>query len=274
MRKEIEVKGNKIIVSDDGKIFDSNGKEKSQFENSSGYMYVVFFNKEHKRSNLLVHRLVAKAFLDNPNGYKYVNHKDLNTKNNRLENIEYCSTRYNNLYANKVKRTVKTLVARGRTVKTDVYKNGELLKKFDSIRSACRYTGGNSIKVSIGIKENNGSFEIDGYTYVVLNEAYKGKTKSEYVYTKKNTYKSKKKFYCKECGKEISYGSMYCLKHFKTNARKKLTDLAPHKEEIVETLNKNKGNFTESARELGISRHVLKNRCQKYSLSEYSKDWK
>lgn len=274
MRKKIEVKGNKIIVSDDGKIFDESGKEKSQFENSSGYMYVVFFNTDHKRSNFLVHRLVAKAFLDNPNDYKYVNHKDLSPKNNRLENIEYCSAKYNSNYAGKVERGVKTLVDRGRTVKTDVYKNGELVKKFESIRAACRYTGGNSIKVSIGIKENNGSFDIGGYTYVALNEAYKGKAASKYVYTKKNTVKMRKKKYCKICGKEITHNSTYCRKHSRTNVKNKLMSLPPYKEEIVETLSKNKGNFTESARELGISRRVLKNRCNKYSLSEYSKDWK
>ena len=145
MRKEIEVKGNKIIVSDDGKIFDSNGKEKSQFENSSGYMYVVFFNKEHKRSNLLVHRLVAKAFLDNPNGYKYVNHKDLNTKNNSLENIEYCSAKYNNHYAGKIERTIQSIVDRGRTVKTDLYKEDRFVRSFVSIRSACKYTGASEL---------------------------------------------------------------------------------------------------------------------------------
>lgn len=191
MKKEIEVKGNKIIVSTDGRIFDEYGKEKTQFENSSGYLYVVFFNKEHKRNNFLIHRLVAEAFLENKKGLPYVNHKDENTKNNVLSNLEYCTPRYNNLYHDKPKRILISLVSRGRTVRTNLYKDNRLIRSFISIRSACKYTGANSIKVSCGIKENGGLFEFDGYVYEALNKAYKGSAKSRYVYSRKTKEISK-----------------------------------------------------------------------------------
>lgn len=45
-----------------------------------------------------VHRLVAQAFIDNPNHYTEVNHKDENPKNNTVENLEWCTRKYNMSY--------------------------------------------------------------------------------------------------------------------------------------------------------------------------------
>ena len=45
-----------------------------------------------------VHRLVAEAFIPNPNNYSEVNHKDENKENNHLNNLEWCSRKYNMNY--------------------------------------------------------------------------------------------------------------------------------------------------------------------------------
>lgn len=47
----------------------------------------------------LVHRLVALAFIPNPNKYTQVNHKDENPTNNRVENLEWCDAKYNTNYS-------------------------------------------------------------------------------------------------------------------------------------------------------------------------------
>ena len=52
-----------------------------------------------KRSNLLVHRLVAIAFLPNPNNYPSVNHINEVKHDNQISNLEWCTVQYNNEYS-------------------------------------------------------------------------------------------------------------------------------------------------------------------------------
>lgn len=68
-----------------------------------GYRYVFLF-KNSNRKMKLVHRLVAKAFIPNPNNYPQINHKDENSLNNRVENLEWCTQKYNMNYGTLPKR--------------------------------------------------------------------------------------------------------------------------------------------------------------------------
>ena len=63
-----------------------------------GYERLQLF-KGGKKVGRFVHQLVAKAFVPNPNGYLYINHKDFNPKNNRSNNLEWCTIEYNNRYS-------------------------------------------------------------------------------------------------------------------------------------------------------------------------------
>ena len=62
--------------------------------NGRGYSKVVLC-KNGKKKRYLVHRLVAEAFLPNPNNLPQVNHRDENKLNNNAENLEWCSAKYN-----------------------------------------------------------------------------------------------------------------------------------------------------------------------------------
>lgn len=66
--------------------------------NSHGYM-VVSLTKNGKKKDCKLHRLLALAFIPNPNGYECVNHKDGNKLNNKLDNLEWCTKKYNNHHA-------------------------------------------------------------------------------------------------------------------------------------------------------------------------------
>lgn len=63
-----------------------------------GYSYVKL-RKGGKSAHKLVHRLVAEAFLENPNQYPVINHKDGCKSNNLVDNLEYCTSSYNTRHA-------------------------------------------------------------------------------------------------------------------------------------------------------------------------------
>ena len=65
--------------------------------NHSGYLHVSLV-KDGKTSTIQIHRLVAMAFIPNPNNYPVVNHKDWNVQNNAADNLEWCSHKYNCQY--------------------------------------------------------------------------------------------------------------------------------------------------------------------------------
>ena len=51
-----------------------------------------------------IHRLVAQAFIDNPNNYPVVNHRDEDKSNNRVDNLEWCTHEYNVNYSRERKK--------------------------------------------------------------------------------------------------------------------------------------------------------------------------
>lgn len=65
-------------------------KEIVGWDNGHGYL-VVSLSKEGRRKNHYIHRLVAEHFVDNPNNYKVINHKDYDRTNNRCDNLEWCT---------------------------------------------------------------------------------------------------------------------------------------------------------------------------------------
>ena len=72
-------------------------------KNAQGY-HAVGLSKDRRNSTKLVHRLVAFAFLDNPNNFNVVHHKDNNRINNNVDNLELTTLRQNLIYAIEEKR--------------------------------------------------------------------------------------------------------------------------------------------------------------------------
>lgn len=88
----------------DGYMVSSKGRVKSKNKilsannNGHGYLSVMMSNKNCPFRRY-VHRLVAKAFVENPNNYPQINHKDGNKQNNNAENLEWCTQKQNNQHA-------------------------------------------------------------------------------------------------------------------------------------------------------------------------------
>lgn len=70
----------------------------SPTDNGNGYL-IVGLRRNNKRKNFYIHRLVAEHFVPNCTGGEYVNHKDHNTRNNRQDNLEWCTQRENIRYS-------------------------------------------------------------------------------------------------------------------------------------------------------------------------------
>lgn len=61
----------------------------------------VQLSKEGRYKHFFIHQLVARAFIPNPHGYPFINHKDENPSNNNLDNLEWCTQRYNLKYGHR-----------------------------------------------------------------------------------------------------------------------------------------------------------------------------
>ena len=68
-----------------------------------GYAYVVLC-KNNKTHLATIHRLVAEAFIPNYNNLPQINHKDENKLNNNINNLEWCTCKYNINYGTRTKR--------------------------------------------------------------------------------------------------------------------------------------------------------------------------
>lgn len=72
-----------------------------------GRLYAILSNGIKQR-RLPVHRLVAKAFIPNPDNLRYVNHKDECVTNNCVDNLEWCTHKYNVNYGTRNERASAT----------------------------------------------------------------------------------------------------------------------------------------------------------------------
>ena len=106
-----------------------------------GYFRVVLSNIEH--SNRIVHRLVAEAFIDNPDHLPEVNHKDENKQNNVVSNLEWCTDKYNVNYGTALSRRADTQRNDPDQSKPVIQytKDGHVVAEYPSIRETVRQTG-------------------------------------------------------------------------------------------------------------------------------------
>ena len=125
------------------------------------YKLVSLF-KDGKRYYKKIHRLVAEAFIPNPDNLPQVNHKDENTFNNNVSNLEWCDAKYNANYGSRIAKMSNSL--RGKSVPLK-YKQ---VKQTDN--------SGNIVEIYPSIKD----VSKNGYNPGTVCNCCKGKQKTAY----------------------------------------------------------------------------------------------
>lgn len=89
-------------VSNEGRVRrDCDGTIKQLTPDTKGYLMTGFGTVPNQKLEL-VHRLVAKAFIPAEEGKPFVNHKNGNPADNRVENLEWCTPRENSLHCSRI----------------------------------------------------------------------------------------------------------------------------------------------------------------------------
>lgn len=120
------------------------------------YYKIMLYKEGRHYESKWVHRLVAEAFIPNDENLKEINHKDENGLNNLVNNLEWCSHKYNNNYGTKNKRTSLKL---SKAIK-QYDREGNYIRTFNSAKEACEFLGvsidnrNNISKVCNGIRKS------------------------------------------------------------------------------------------------------------------------
>ena len=132
-----------------------NGKILKPGKDRYGYLHVDLYKNGTKRT-FTIHRLVAFAFLSNPNKYPEVNHRDEDKTNNCVDNLEWCDSKYNSNYSN-----AKPVL--------QFSKNGDFIAEYESGVEAGRITGINNKNISSCCSGRYGFKTAGGYLWKFKN---------------------------------------------------------------------------------------------------------
>ena len=123
---------------------------------TKGYVMVTL-KKNGKTSRYRIHRLVANAFIPNPNNLPQVNHIDENKENNCVDNLEWCTNEYNIKYGTRISRisNKRKGISTHNSIKVKVFST-----VYDSLTKA-----GNAIGVSGDTVKRRIETNIEGYSY-------------------------------------------------------------------------------------------------------------
>jgi len=138
IKKEIEnIPG--YFVDELGNVYNSKEHRFHPFKDNCGYLQVTLkVNKKDK--HVRVHRLVANAFLPNPENKAQVNHIDGDKTNNTLENLQWMTNKENSIHAYETGLNIKGNGGYGRGIAILVYDKltKNFIKEFKSIMQTAR----------------------------------------------------------------------------------------------------------------------------------------
>lgn len=142
-------KGKKIkdfpnyLISKEGQVYSTKSNKIRENEiNENGYCRIRLMDGTKQGRKFYIHRLVAEAYIPNPNNYNQVNHKDLNKHNNNINNLEWCSEAMNMQHNadNKPENSKKIF-------QFDLLDKDKLIGTYNSIKEASEKTNTNKTSI-------------------------------------------------------------------------------------------------------------------------------
>jgi len=138
----------RIIINKNGKRYKHKGKIKNSFDSDTGYgIYKkTILRKNGQYISLWTHRLIAMTFIPNTENKPFINHINGNPSDNRVENLEWCTPKENNIHARDVLghdfsigiRYKGATHIQSKKVKQISPKTGKIIKIWDSVSDAQR----------------------------------------------------------------------------------------------------------------------------------------
>lgn len=131
---------NGYFISDTGEVYSTrNGVlyQMHPFFDSRHRYKIIKLSKNHRTYAKLIHRLVAEAFIPNPENLPEVNHKDKNPANNHVENLNWCTRREN------LEESYETMSPVRNFQRCELFYNDILIDSFQSVSLVCRFASEN-----------------------------------------------------------------------------------------------------------------------------------
>lgn len=161
---EMRRNGTIILVQKEGKIL-------TPLTRRHGYLSVMLYGRgghpTRHFKQISIHRLVAEAFVENPNGYDEVNHIDECKTNNRADNLEWCDRKYNVNYGTTQSRRSESTINLPSKSKRVVQKtlSGDFVAEWPSMAEIERQTGYSKSAICNCCQRKYGRSNAYGYTW-------------------------------------------------------------------------------------------------------------
>ena len=167
------------VIHPDGRIQVRNERIMSKRESIDGY-YIAKLNVNNQSKSIAIHRLVAQAFIPNPDNLPEVNHVDTNRKNNCVDNLEWCT------HADNVSHSAKLGHYKGKSgndnpnygnhALSEKYKNNPELAKQNNSRKGKQNGRAISVKVIGENFEKEFSYIREAAKYLIEHDMVRAKT--------------------------------------------------------------------------------------------------
>lgn len=171
----------KDVVGFEGKYQVSNLGNVRSLQNKRGSLYIlkkgktpngyltVSLSKNNKIHHRIINKLVAEAFIPNPNNFSQTNHKNEIKEDNRAENLEWCTAKYNTNYGNRNSKISKKVRKTLTTMRSRPVKCVETGQVFIFMRCAARYINDHEGTISNICNHKPGFHTAGGYHWEYVN---------------------------------------------------------------------------------------------------------